>query len=234
MNKSALVLDKVSKTYHMGPESIRVLDAIDFEIKAGECVGLMGPSGCGKSTFLNIAGMLDQADSGCVFVNGQKVEQGPQFKKNSDQTLSHLRMKNIGFIFQFHHLLHDFTALENVMMPMKLLGKKTPAQQKERAHYLLNSLGVLSRQNHYPAQLSGGERQRIAIARALANTPSLILADEPTGNLDEKHAQDVFDLFLKTVKQEETSILVVSHNAALLKSLDTVYELKNGSVGAWT
>lgn len=230
MNKPVLELKNISKVYQTQGDPLRILEAVSFSLHAGESMGLMGPSGCGKSTLLNIAGLLDSATEGTLSINGQEIPQGSAFKKQPDSKLSALRSKNIGFIFQFHHLLNDFTALENVIMPMKLLGNKTAQEQKQRAQGLLESLDVLTRQSHYPAQMSGGERQRVAIARALANHPKLILADEPTGNLDEEHAQDVFDLFLKAVKKENAALLVVSHNPALLKSLDGQCELTRGKV----
>jgi lipoprotein-releasing system ATP-binding protein len=230
MSKTVLKLERVSKIYKTGQHTLEILKHINLSVTESETTGLIGPSGCGKSTLLNIAGLLDNATEGKVTIHTEKIPQGQKFREFSDSILSKIRLKNIGFIFQFHHLLNDFTALENVMMPMKILNQTTHTQQKERAQSLLDSLGLLDRLKHYPSQLSGGERQRVAIARALANNPKIILADEPTGNLDESFAQSVFDLFLKAAQQEKCALLIVSHNPNLLKSLDTVYGLKKGCI----
>ena len=228
-----LALENISKSYRMKAEKIDVLKNVSLSIEAGESLGLMGPSGCGKSTLLNIVGLLDQADTGYLTLDQTHIQQGSSFKKIPDSLISRLRMEELGFVFQFHHLLSDFTALENIMIPMTLSKKLPKKQRQERALYLLEELGLSSRKNHYPLELSGGERQRVAIARALANEPSLILADEPTGNLDEDKAQEVFNLFMQIAREENRSILVVSHNQALLESLDKVYCLRQGCLDVW-
>lgn len=204
MNKatSILSLKGIHKEYKTADQSLQILDGIDLDIESNTSVGLVGPSGCGKSTLLTIAGLLDSADSGQVIINQTPIKQGKEFRKQSDAKLSSLRLESIGFIFQFHHLLSDFTALENVTAPMCLLSKLTSKQQHQRALHLLESVGMSHRLHHYPKNLSGGEKQRIAIARALANQPKIILADEPTGNLDEKNANDVFALLMQTIKKK--------------------------------
>jgi lipoprotein-releasing system ATP-binding protein len=236
MNKAASILSLkgIHKEYKTADQTLRILDGVNLDIESNTSVGLIGPSGCGKSTLLTIAGLLDSADNGQVIINQTPVQQGSEFRKQSDAKLSSLRLESIGFIFQFHHLLSDFTALENVMAPMRLLAKLTPSSQRQRALNLLEAVGMSHRMRHYPKNLSGGEKQRIAIARALANQPKVILADEPTGNLDEKNARDVFALLMQTMKKESTSLLMVSHNQKLLSQLDQTYQLSNGKLKPWS
>ena len=236
MNKATpiLSLKGIHKKYKTADQTLRILDGVDLDIESNTSVGLVGPSGCGKSTLLTIAGLLDSADSGQVIINQTSIKQGKEFRKQADAKLSSLRLESIGFIFQFHHLLSDFTAIENVMAPMRLLTKQKPSSQHQRALSLLESVGMSHRLHHYPKNLSGGEKQRIAIARALANQPKIILADEPTGNLDEKNANDVFALLMQTIKKESTSLLMVSHNQKLLSQLDQTYQLSNGKLKLWS
>lgn len=229
-----LSLHNINKSYAIAGQEIKILNNINLSIGPNTSMGLMGPSGCGKSTLLNIAGLLDAADHGFIQVGPHQIHQGKAFQKESDQSLSQLRLASIGFIFQFHHLLSDFTALENIMAPMRLLSKLSRSEQTERAHHLLNAVDMSHRLNQYPQHLSGGERQRVAIARALANKPEILLADEPTGNLDEKNASEVFELLLQTIKQEKTSLLMVSHNQSLLARMDQTYQLKNGILAPWS
>ncbi|MAP24562.1 MAG: lipoprotein-releasing system ATP-binding protein LolD [Rickettsiales bacterium] len=235
MNKtqSILSLENVSKSYITANQNLQILNKVNLHISSNTAVGLIGPSGCGKSTLLTITGLLDSADTGQVTINKTTIQQGTEFRKQSDATLSTLRLESIGFIFQFHHLLSDFTALENVMAPMRLLRKLTSKQQYQRALHLLEAVGMSHRMHHYPKNLSGGEKQRVAIARALANQPKIILADEPTGNLDENNATDVFNLLMQTIKKENTSLLMVSHNQKLLSQLDQTYQLSNGKLEPW-
>ncbi|PLX30394.1 MAG: hypothetical protein C0582_00535 [Alphaproteobacteria bacterium] len=229
-----LSLHNINKSYAIAGQEIKILNNINLAIGPNTSMGLMGPSGCGKSTLLNIAGLLDAADHGFIQIGRHQIQQGKAFQKASDQSLSQLRLASIGFIFQFHHLLSDFTALENIMAPMRLLSTLSRSEQTERAHYLLNAVDMSHRLNQYPQHLSGGERQRVAIARALANKPKILLADEPTGNLDEKNASEVFELLLQTIKQEKTSLLMVSHNQSLLARMDQTYQLKNGILAPWS
>lgn len=216
--RSLLELVGVTKIYEEGPLSLKVLEDISLHIHAGDVVGLIGPSGCGKSTLLNIAGLLDVPTEGRVTLLSQNVE------GLSDRELSFLRRDHIGFIFQFHHLLPEFTLLENVLMPLRLQHKLN-FEAQAHAHHLLERVGLKHRQDAFPGQLSGGERQRGAVVRALVHRPSLILADEPTGNLDEENASEVFRLFLELVTETKAAAVIVTHNDAMVKQLPLVYHM---------
>ncbi|MBI1216421.1 MAG: ATP-binding cassette domain-containing protein [Alphaproteobacteria bacterium] len=192
-------------------------------VEQGEVVALLGPSGCGKTTLLQIAGLLEIPSGGEVVVNGKPV------KSHADDDRTTLRRTQIGFVYQFHHLLPDFTALENLLLPQYVAGAaKKPA--RERAMQLLESVGLKSRAEHYPGQLSGGEQQRVAIARGLVNKPALLLADEPTGNLDPATSEDVFRVMMQTLKDLNTGALIVTHNHELAHRMHRVLELKDGVV----
>jgi lipoprotein-releasing system ATP-binding protein len=220
---SVLKLKDVKRSFEQGGHKLEILRGVNLSIERGEIVALLGPSGCGKTTLLQIAGLLEKPNSGEVSINGQKV------KGKADSIRTGLRRTQIGFIYQFHHLLPDFTALENLLLPQYIAGvKKTEARQ--RAWELLESVGLEKRAEHYPSQLSGGEQQRVAIARALVNRPSLLLADEPTGNLDPKTAEDVFQVMLHTIRSLKIGALVVTHNVELARRMDRVLQLKDGLV----
>lgn len=201
--------------------SLLVLDNLDFKANAGDTCSIVGLSGAGKSTFLHILGALDRPTKGSVLFNGE-----PLFKKSDDE-LALFRNQNIGFIFQFHHLLPEFSALENVMMPA-LIGGIKREEAKEKANHLLHRVGLGERVNHKPGELSGGEQQRCAIVRALINSPSLILADEPTGNLDEKTGSKVFDILLELNSEQNTTMIMVTHNKDLTKYLKRNLKISNG------
>lgn len=209
MSKGVLVeLSKVSKTYEKGGREIQVLQDVDLKIEAGEAVSIVGPSGCGKSTLLHLLGTLDRPTSGDILYDGQS------FAGRSKQQLDVLRNQMVGFVFQFHHLLPEQTAVGNVAMPLLIRGeRRKPAY--ERARELLDRVGLSERAEHRPGELSGGEQQRVAIARALVADPGLILADEPTGNLDPKTASEVFESFMSLNSSLGSTLVVVTHSLEL-------------------
>ncbi len=222
-----LSLQNIQKAYKTKAETLNVLKGIDLDINQSEVVGVIGASGSGKSTLLHVAGLLDMADSGNVCINGQKVE----FKSNDQVTK--LRGQNIGFIYQFHHLLGEFTAIENVAMPAMIAGKSR-TEALEKAEPLLKQFDIYKRKDHYPSQMSGGEQQRLAIARAFMNDPSIIIADEPTGNLDESLAYEVFAYLLNTAKLKKTACLIATHDMQLVKKMTVVYNLEKGKLSKVT
>lgn len=195
---------QISKSYHNGEKELHVLRNVDLELQQGEIITIMGQSGAGKTTLLNILGTLDQPDSGSVSICGQDIS-GLTEKK-----LSELRNKQLGFVFQFHHLLPEFTAMENVLMPALIAGDEQNA--RERADELFDYVGMTERRNHYPAQLSGGERLRAAVLRALILKPGVVLADEPTGNLDESNADRLLNLFHKINDDFNQAFVITTHN----------------------
>ncbi len=220
-----LTLSQINKMYRQAEADLPVLQGIDLQLQAGELVALVGASGSGKSTLLQIAGLLDVPSSGQVTINGQNID------KLSEAARTQLRGQTVGFVYQFHHLLPDFSALENIVLPQRLLGV-TAAAAKTRALALLEQVGLAARAGHRPGQLSGGEQQRVAIARALANRPKLLLADEPTGNLDEGTAAGIFQLLLQLAKQEGLAALIATHNPQLAAQMDRILYLHNGHLQA--
>lgn len=209
----------IFQSFGKGRAKIDVLNNVNFEINSGETVALMAQSGAGKSTLLHIIGLLEKQKSGEVLITNKKT-----FKKG-DGYKTKIRRENIGFVYQFHHLQGEFTALENVMIPM-LISKVNKQEAKEKSLKLLSSVGLSDRVNHKPAELSGGEQQRVAIARALANSPKILLADEPTGNLDKNTAKEIFDLLLTLCKEQEMACLFATHNQALAKKADRILKLE--------
>ena len=223
MNSGAPIvsLRGLKRAFEQGGQRIEVLRGVDLDIMPGEIVALLGPSGSGKSTMLQAVGLLEGGFEGSISVAGERAED-----LAADQR-TRLRREHLGFVYQFHHLLPDFDARENVVMPQMILG--TPrAACEERADSLLTSLGLGGRLTHRPSQLSGGEQQRVAVARALANRPTLVLADEPTGNLDEATADGVLAEFLSLVRGEGSAALVATHNERLAARMDRVVRLKEG------
>jgi lipoprotein-releasing system ATP-binding protein len=202
---------------------LHVLKDVDLHIMPSEIVALMGASGAGKTTLLQIIGTLDKSDSGQILINNRDVT------KLSDNKLSEFRNKEIGFVFQFHHLLAEFTALENVMLPA-LIGKQNKKETEERAKELLNIMHLYDRANHKPSQLSGGEQQRVAVARALINSPSIILADEPSGNLDSRNAKELHEYFFKLRETYKQTFLIVTHSEELAKMSDRIIEMQDGKI----
>jgi lipoprotein-releasing system ATP-binding protein len=218
---TVLRLEGLVHAYAQGDKKIEILRGASASLHAGEAVGLLGPSGAGKSTLLHIAGLLERPDGGAVFIDGVDCV------KLSDAERTTKRRSDIGFVFQFHHLLRDFSALENVALPQTILGLSR-ADAEERARELLQSLGLGTRVDHRPGELSGGEQQRVAIARAVANGPHVLLADEPTGNLDPPTAERVFDQLLSLVRQSGVAALIATHNLELASRLDRVLRLADG------
>ncbi len=205
MNDVVLSARGVKKAYHTGADNLTVLQRIDLTVKKGDFVAVTGTSGCGKSTLLNLLAGLDDVTTGNIKLCGQLLA------NKSEKQLCRLRNRHLGFVFQMHHLLPEFSAIENVAMPL-LIRKTTPSAAKKRAAALLDQVGLGKRLSHKPGQLSGGERQRVAIARALSTNPDLVMADEPTGNLDEKTASTVQDLLLDLNQSLGTAFLVVTHD----------------------
>jgi lipoprotein-releasing system ATP-binding protein len=202
---------------------LQVLKGVDIIVEKGEIVSIVGSSGAGKSTLLHILGSLDKANSGEIWINNQRID------TLKEKELAKFRNQHIGFVFQFHHLLPEFTALENVCIPGWIAGaNKNDLEQ--RALELLKILGLQDRASHKPSELSGGEQQRVAVARALINNPDIVFADEPTGNLDSKHAQELHELFLHLQKTMGQTFLIVTHNEALAKMSDRVVHMKDGHI----
>jgi lipoprotein-releasing system ATP-binding protein len=216
-----LHLERLERAYTQGNRRIDVLKGTSASFYAGETVALLGPSGAGKSTLLHIAGLLERPDRGSVLING--VDCG----KLSDNEQTRMRRMEVGFVYQFHHLLPEFSALENVVLPQLFLGLAR-SEAETRGKELLKSLGLEERWDHRPAQLSGGEQQRVAIARAVANDPKVLLADEPTGNLDPPTAERVFQQLLKLVRQSGVAAVVATHNLDLAARMDRTLRLMDG------
>lgn len=214
-----LVAEKISRKFN----GLTVLSDIDLELKAGEMVSIVGPSGAGKSTLLHLLGTLDQPDSGKIYVQGEDLTQ------KSPQALAQFRNQKLGFVFQFHHLLPEFTALENVCMPAWIGGQSKKAAA-ERALQLLDKVQLSARAHHLPQEMSGGEQQRVAVARALMNQPALILADEPTGNLDSQNARALHELFVQINQEFKTAFLVVTHNNELAQLCHRSLVLRDGKM----
>jgi len=225
MSEPTLHLDRVARIYREGEGELEVFRDVSLVLKPGELVALVGPSGAGKSSLLHMAGLLEAPSEGEVFIAGRAASQLP------DQERTRLRRDTIGFVYQAHHLLPEFTALENVVMPQLIAGKKRADAATEAAR-LLSELGLGERLTHRPAQLSGGEQQRVAIARALANKPRLLLADEPTGNLDPHTSGGVFAALVALVRAEGLSALIATHNLALAARMDRALILDNGRLTA--
>ncbi len=222
MSDVAMRLTGLSKTYLQGkPGEVQVLRGADLTLKAGEAVALVAPSGAGKSTLLHIAGLLDTADTGSVEIGGVDVT------RKGDRTRTAIRRQDVGFVYQFHHLLPEFSALENIVLPQ--LANGTPERQaQDRAMQLLDRVGVAPRADHRPAALSGGEQQRVAFCRALANSPRVLLADEPTGNLDPETSDQVFAALMSLVREDGLSALIATHNLDLAARMDRMVRLEAG------
>ena len=222
MSNATLILKNINKTFRQGSEILEVLKNVNLEIKPKEVVALIGPSGSGKSTLLQIAGLLEPPSDGEVLIDGENCT------GNSDG-LRTMRRDYLGFVYQYHNLLPDFDAAENVILPQLIAGINYK-EAKDKAMWLLQRLGLSNRENHRPAELSGGEQQRVAIARALANATKLLLADEPTGNLDHNTSDNVFLTLLEVVKETGLSALIATHNIDLANKMDRVVSLQDGTL----
>lgn len=221
---AALGLKGISKAYNRGSASqVDVLRGLDLSLNPGEVVALVAPSGAGKSTLLHIAGLLDTPDAGIVSIAGQEVT------GLGEGSRTRLRRRDIGFVYQFHHLLPEFTAAENIILP-QLANGASQKQAMARANDLLSLVGLSARASHRPAELSGGEQQRVAFCRALANQPSVLLADEPTGNLDPGTSDQVFEVLMTLVRSSNLAALIATHNLELAARMDRVLRLENGVV----
>ncbi|MGC6406678.1 lipoprotein-releasing ABC transporter ATP-binding protein LolD [Bisgaard Taxon 45] len=221
MKSHLLHCQHITKCYQEGIQQTLVLKDVSFSMQAGELVAIVGSSGSGKSTLLHILGGLDQPTNGEVFLQNQSLQ-----KINSNQ-LAQLRNQYLGFVYQFHHLMADFSALENVMMPM-LIGKQNKSEAQARAENMLKAVGLSHRISHRPSALSGGERQRVAIARSLVNHPALVLADEPTGNLDRKTTESIFELIKQLNQEQNIAFLLVTHDLSLAEKLSRRLVMQDG------
>jgi lipoprotein-releasing system ATP-binding protein len=223
MTKTVLEARNVQRRFQQGPVTLDVLQAVNVAINAGERLSIVGASGSGKTTLLQILGGLDKPSDGHVFVDGKDIH------SLNERERGELRNRALGFVYQFHHLLPEFSALENVAMPL-LVRRMPTGEAKDRAREILKRVGLGDRLSHRPHQLSGGERQRAAVARALVTQPKLVLADEPTGNLDGKNAEQVFELMLELNRERRTSLVVVTHDLRIAGRMDRVLEISNGSL----
>lgn len=223
MTAKVIKVENVTKKYKLGEVDLTVLADVSLEINSGSFVAIMGPSGSGKSTLLHLIGALDLPSTGRVLIDGQDIS------KMTEDELSKIRNKKIGFVFQQFNLLHNLTALENVTLPMVFAGVGESAR-KERAEKLLDSLGLKNRLDHKPTELSGGERQRIAIARALANDPDIIVADEPTGNLDSTTGKKIMDILVDLHRNQKKTIIVVTHDPNIANYTEETINIKDGHI----
>ncbi len=221
MSEFVFSLAGIVRTYRQGRKTLEVLRGCGLDVREGETVALVGPSGAGKSTLLHVAGLLEKPDAGEVFVSGEACG------NLGDDARSLLRRHNIGFVYQYHHLLPEFSALENIVIPQIISGTGK-AEARKRAGQLLDDLGLSERADHRPGQLSGGEQQRVAIARALANAPKILLADEPTGNLDPHTADDVFAMLLALARSAGLAAVVATHNPKMAALMDRMVRLEEG------
>ncbi|QEH45547.1 lipoprotein-releasing ABC transporter ATP-binding protein LolD [Aggregatibacter actinomycetemcomitans] len=221
MTTALLSCQNISKFYQEGTQQTEVLKQVSFAMQPGELVAIVGSSGSGKSTLLHTLGGLDQPSGGEVFIKGQSLQQ------MTPNALAKLRNQYLGFVYQFHHLMADFTALENVMMPM-LIGRQNKTEAQARAEQMLSAVGLQHRISHRPSALSGGERQRVAIARALVNNPALVLADEPTGNLDHKTTESIFELIQQLNQEKHIAFLLVTHDLSLAEKLNRRLIMQDG------
>ena len=222
MSNFAIQATGIHKSYRNGPQIVDVLKGIDLEIKRGEVAIIMGPSGVGKSTLLHVLGLLDKVDSGSIKIAGQDI------LSYDDNNIAKLRNHTIGFVFQFHHLLPEFSALENVLIPTMIYGNVR--KSRDYALKILDMVGLSHRLDHKPRELSGGEQQRVAVARAIVNKPSIVLADEPTGNLDKMNGEALYKLLLELNRELNQTLLIVTHNEHMAANASRLIELDDGKI----
>jgi lipoprotein-releasing system ATP-binding protein len=220
--RNALRCEQLHRYLGQGEGRVHVLRGVSFEARPGNVTAIVGPSGCGKSTLLYLLGLLDRPDGGSIWIRDQLMS------NSSDLERTAARGEHIGFVFQFHFLMQEFTALDNVMMPMRKLGRLSEAEMEARAHSLLSDVGLGEKTHRLATQLSGGEQQRVAIARALANQPAIILADEPTGNLDVKNSGLIFDLLTRLAKENGQAVVLVTHNPEIANRCDEIKPMRDG------
>ena len=221
--QTLLQVKRLEHSFTIGEEYVQALRGVSFEAKTGEVTAIVGPSGCGKSTLLYLLGLLDRPDKGEILLDNKSVSQA------SDQVRTELRNKNLGFVFQFHFLIKELTACENVSMPLFKAGTQRKEANK-RARSVLAKLGLGDKAERFANKLSGGEQQRVAIARAMVNSPSLLLADEPTGNLDSENSRKVFQLLLQFAREESTAVILVTHNPEIAEKCDQILRMKDGQI----
>lgn len=222
MNNIVLELKNIHKSFNQGENKIKLLDNANIQLHQGEIIGIIGPSGCGKTSLLQIAGLIDKIDEGEIIIDNAHIQ-------NIDKLKTQMRLKNIGFVYQFHNLLKDFTVIENVMMPL-LIENVNRKEAYSKAKEVLEQVGLSHRLNYYPNKLSGGEQQRTAIARAIVHKPKIILADEPTGNLDPETADNVFSILHQVIKSNNLAALIVTHNLELAKKFDKNVTISQGKI----
>jgi lipoprotein-releasing system ATP-binding protein len=225
MSEPVLVVRGLRRSYKTGEKTLEVLKGVDLEVRPGELVGLVGPSGSGKSSLLHAAGLLEHPDAGTIIIDGENCSD------IGDGARTRIRLREIGFVYQFHHLLPELSALDNVSLPLMIAGRAR-GEAERRARGLLDDFGLAERLSHQPAKLSGGEQQRVAVARALANSPRLLLCDEPTGNLDPVTSRAVFQALHDQARQRGVAALVATHNLELTTFMDRVLALKDGRLEA--
>ncbi|KAA3608505.1 MAG: ABC transporter ATP-binding protein [Calditrichaeota bacterium] len=218
----AIQVKNLYKSYSSGPQKVEVIKGLNLEIKSGDVAIITGPSGVGKSTLLHVLGLLDRHDSGEIKIGGVDIS------SLNEETNAKLRNETIGFVFQFHHLLPEFSALENVLIPSMIYKKEK--ETREYALHLLDMVGLSHRLNHRPRELSGGEQQRVAVARAIVNKPQIVLADEPTGNLDKANGESLYSLLLKLNQEMNQTLLIVTHNEHMTAKANHLIELEDGKV----
>lgn len=226
-SRPILSVRNLVRSYQSGMGTLEVLRGADIDVFPGEMVGLIGPSGSGKSTLLHAAGLLEKPNAGKVYINGRESLELP------DAVRTEIRRQSVGVVYQFHHLLKEFTALENVVLPQMIAGRSRQSAELE-ARRLLDLMGLTPRIEHKPSQMSGGEQQRVAIARAIANNPQILLADEPTGNLDPATSGRVFDSLFKLTRREGVAALIATHNMNLVQYMDRVLTVRNGLIVPYT
>lgn len=222
--KCILEASGITKYFKQGDNIVKILDGANLSVYENEVVALIGPSGCGKTTFLQILGLLDEPTKGQLMINGKILS------KESDFHRTEYRKNHIGFVYQSHNLLNDFTASDNIMMPLLLKNEMTKQKMDAAVFDMLSKLGLENKRNNFPSQLSGGEQQRVAIGRSLIHDPLLILADEPTGNLDTNTTKKVIELLISSVKKQKKSLIIVTHNIAIAKKADRVITIESGKI----